>query len=892
MRAALAASLLALAAGCRHRHRRGAAAPAPAVGRWTATLPEVEALRVVEGHYLAGAVRRTDDAVAPPPYPAQPLVAAARVQGTWRFAAADGTLYAAEQFLGPLRVVASAPEGARPPGEALSRGVVRAVFQEGGLAYVGPSGRAWALDGSTLRPLALDHALAALFVSPRRVIALVEPGRLLRSEDGGRRFEEVPLGGADVPTAIALVRGATVVDSLHGRWALDEAGPPSPLRDGPDSLEASLRAGDLPPVAGAPVTALLPADPLRVAALADGTLAVLDGDAVALVDPRAQRTVRRVALPGQACGIAPGHGSYRLVCTHDGWARAVYAPDAAGGWRVLRDALRGDPMGDVVFDDGSEAFVVAAPCERGATPDATAFCAHGADGREVTVRAPFAGQPVDQHGGVALLVETGLASPARAALLRGSSLSTVTLPVNAHDARELRRSAGALAVWGRRDDGRPVLHRGAVDPSGAVRWTSHEAPAGAARGVLGGAGEAYALGHTAAELWRYRPGDGFARMPSPVRGSAASLHFDPEGLSYCAGPVCRLAGTLEWTAGAEGGPWFVTGARAVAAPPSWVTPPRRASERAHFACAWGAELGPAPLLERGAAVSGYTLQWEPHRDEVEVRWSGATLSQTTRARLPPTEERVTLAGVAPIGATSPVALLDRCAGSRCETFLATAAGVQPFPLEHFARGQRSALLLAEGGRVMALSRGASRGSTLAQATVFELPSASVVSQRAVASDAPAEAIHAGALDGADGLWLPTGARRWRFVPLAGAAPDFAVEDDGALAPCAAGAALRGVMRRLDGWSELRGGEWAPAEGGWQVEEVLGVTASGLCVRSIAGGESRDLTDVERHGDDGSPVRSFALTTDGAGSLRGEAWRGRRRVGLSCERVAARRTIAR
>lgn len=890
-RAALALALLAAAPGCRHRGRRHHPA-ATSAGRWTALVPGADALRVIDGHYLAGVVRRTDAEVAGAPYPVRPLVSAARVDDGWRFASADGTLYAAADFLGPLRVIAAVPDAARPPGEALAQGVVRGVFQQGGLAYVGHTGRAWALDGATPRPLPLEHALAVVFTSARRVLALTEPGRLHRSDDGGRHFTELALPGDDVPTALGVVHGAALIESVHGRWVLDDAGVPTARTDAL-TLATFVRATELPSPRAAVAPLLLPADPSRVAALADGTLAVIDGDSVVTLDPRTRRELRRVTNPGDGCVIAGAHGSWRLVCTHEGWARAVFAPTEAGGWRVLRDARLGDPMGDVVFDDRSEAFVVAAPCERGATPDATAFCVHGADGRGVTVRAPFAAQPLDMHGGAALLVETHDGGGAgRAVVLRGTSMSSLTLPVGAGDARALRWAGDALAVWGRRADGRPVLHRGVFDGSRSLRWSAHDAPIGSLRGVHGAGGVAYAVGRGADALWRYEPGVGFARMPSPVRGSAASVPLDAEGLSYCAGSVCRLAGVLEWTDGVSGSPWFVTRARGV--PPrvaGWSTPPLRAPDRTHFACAWGDALGPAPLLERGAAVSGYTLQWTDHRGEVTVRWSGEGMSQETRARLPPTDERVTLRGAAAVGVTQPVALIDRCAGARCETFLATATGVQPFPLEHFAGPFATELLRADGGRVTALSRGSAGGSTVVQAVAFDAATGQVAARRTVVTEAPPELVHAGSLDGRDGLWVPAGARRWRYVALAGDAGEMTAEDDGALSPCAGTAAGRGVMRRTHRWSEVRGADWAPNEVDWQVEELLEVTDRGLCVRAIAGGESRDLTAVERHGDEGSPVRSFALRAE-AGALRGEAWRGRRRVGLSCERVAARRTIGR
>jgi hypothetical protein len=885
------AALAALAPACRrHRHRPRAAAPS-AAGRWSAAVADADALQVIDGHYLAGVVRRTRGATAPPPYPARPLVSAARVADGWRFAAADGTLYAAADFLAPLRVVAAAPESARPPSDGLARGLVRGVFHEGALGYVDHAGRAWVLDGSTARALPLAHVVSLVFTSATTALAVTSPGGLHRSDDRGRRFAAVALPDGDLATAVGLVNGAAVVESYRSRYVPDAAGALAPA-EGAASLEAYARA-TAPAAADAPPALVLPTDPARVAALPDGTLAIVEGDAVRVVDPRTRRELRRAALPGQGCVIAPAHGSFRLVCTHDGWAGAIFAPRPDGGWTTLRDELRAEPMGDAIFDDASGAWVVAAPCAQQPVRDPAAFCVRHADGATRTVFAPFAAQPVDLRGGAALLVETSAAGQARAVVLRGEAMTVVALPVGSADARGLRWSAGALAVWGRGDDGRPVLHRGSADATGAVRWSAHPAPAGARRGILGVDGAAYALGGSAAALWAYRPGAGFAPMAGPVRGDASALALDPEALSYCAGPVCRLAGALEWTAGARGGPWFVARADAPPAPPPpWVAPPRRAAERTHYECAAGATLGSGPELDHGIAVSGYALHWTPERDGVTVQWIGDPLSHVTRGRLPPTAERVSFSGYAPVGATTPIALVDRCAGARCETFVASATGVQPFPLEHFALPYRRDLLLGAGATFVALSRGVSHGATVAQAIAFDATDGALVARRTVVSDAPPEFVQAGALDGRDGLWVPVSPRRWRFVPLSGEGPDDTVDDDGTIAPCPAGVASRGVMRRLDRGAELQGAGWAPVVGEWQVEERLAVTARGLCLEAIAGGESRDESAFEHRGGESDPVRSFALTSDGAGGLTGVAWQGRRRFAMTCARVEARRTLAR
>jgi hypothetical protein len=61
-----------------------------------------------------------------------------------------------------------------------------------------------------------------------------------------------------------------------------------------------VRAPELPPTADASAPLLLPADPSRVAALPDGSLALVEGDAVRVIDPRTRRELRRTPTRGRA----------------------------------------------------------------------------------------------------------------------------------------------------------------------------------------------------------------------------------------------------------------------------------------------------------------------------------------------------------------------------------------------------------------------------------------------------------------------------------------------------------------------------------------------------------------------------------------------------------------
>ena len=65
--------------------------------------------------------------------------------------------------------------------------------------------------------------------------------------------------------------------------------------------------------------------------------------------------------------------------------------------------------------------------------------------------------------------------------------------------------------------------------------------------------------------------------------------------------------------------------------------------------------------------------------------------------------------------------------------------------------------------------------------------------------------------------------------------------------CPATATARGVLRRIDGYSSLRGEAWDPIADEWQIEERLELDGDGLCARSVGGGESRDESAFTRRG---------------------------------------------
>ncbi len=123
----------------------------------------------------------------------QPLRAAWRERDHWVFAGRTAR-WEADEFLGPLRSVATTPVGA--PGLGTGRAV---VIRDG------------AAEGIGLPP---GVVLDAAFGDETEGIAILEPGVVLYTEDGGRHWSPTVLD--DVPREVAAADGQ--------RWVRAEAG--------------------------------------------------------------------------------------------------------------------------------------------------------------------------------------------------------------------------------------------------------------------------------------------------------------------------------------------------------------------------------------------------------------------------------------------------------------------------------------------------------------------------------------------------------------------------------------------------------------------------------------------------------------------------------------------
>ncbi len=874
----LALALALCLPACRRHRGRSAAANGP---RWYAHPAEGPAVRLESDFALRGALRFTAQTVAPAPWPATPFAASARDGTAWRFASEDGTVYAADPFDGPLRVVAELPTpllAASTPGYHALRG----VHSRGALFAVDLHRRAHAVffDGR-VRRLGLARVITGAFVDARTVLAITEPGVLQVSVDGGETFraERPPTG---VPLRVNVVDGEAFVTSSGGvyRWrpagmtALD----PTPSRQ---TWVTPARAAEALALAAAGRGFRLPPEAHRVVAEPDGSVTGVAGRELVSVDPARGPLFRRRPAPGADCVARSSGAGPRYVCRHDGWARGVFAPTATG-WTLLRDEARAEPMGPMAFDDTDGAWVVSAPCRQEPTRDPNRLCIYAADGTQHDVRAPFPAEAVAMHAGAVLVLDTATsrsAGPTRAAIVRGDTVQTHRLPLSAAGARSVQWEGATLVFWEPPSAEHPRLRLVRATPAGEdLVWQTVEAPPGATRGVHGPRGVAIALGPTAAALWQSTRGGPFRAMPSPVRGAAEALSLAETQSAYCRGPWCRLGDGLSLAY--RTAPQAALVARTT--PPGRGPAPRPREEQRRVQCRLGAS-SPGPEMDHGIAATGYTMRWDVRGQAATVTWTGDDINAVASGTLSARPGSRVLGRAVP-GARSPLGLLEQCNDAGCDHFLATRGGLRPLSLGRAEPGGIEAFE-AEGGGYLLRFDGALDATRIS--TLVHLDAAGTERARRdfVLAEDVADA-HVGRFGAADGLWVRDTEGSLRFYPLdagGGAGPvTTARAPDRSTGLCAAGGPVRGTLRIRERPAQVVGDGWFVEAGAWQQEELLELTDAGFCLRAIGGGESRDEDAAHAEGvEEHEPVRTFEARAATADTLTGRAWRGRERRALTC-----------
>ncbi|MEZ4394652.1 MAG: hypothetical protein R3A48_26565 [Polyangiales bacterium] len=860
-RTALLALALALSAsGChrrRHRrpHRPRAAATAP---RWYVAPVGAPAVRVREGYTLHGAVRAENGRAAPAPYPLTPIVASARMaDGTWRFAAEDGSLYRARRFTAPLDRDGALPFALEAPA-AREGAALQGAHGEGALVVRARDLSAHVVgDGGRARRLPLHDVLAAISVDARTLLALTEPGALMRSLDGGETFEALrpPAGvalalwmGDDGPRlrttagTLAYRGGALVPDGSELTAARSLAVPD----DVSERLQRSLfhAPWDLSgasSASGGPWVFTLEGERLRVLRARDGA------------------TLSDEAAPGSRCALSPAFEGVGAVCTR-GWARVVLSRRSADpGWRILRDERDAQPVGEVRFDARSRLWVTAAPCaQRREAREALCIVDEDAVAREVLHQ----GELIAAHDR-RVIVRTG--GFLRVLDARGEEVSRAPYLLEAPEGFDARPLAEGVAL----------IPRGAHARDAWVfahdAWRAVRLPGRYARVTDGG--EWIAWSSDASTLQRSRDGARFEPMPSPVLGDASALALGDEALG-CAAGWCRLGERLLLGPGAP--PQGEALAR-----PDRPAPDARLTPQRTLRCEHGAST-PAAEIDHGAASTGYAVRAEAlGPDSLAVTWEGDALRGRARVTVPRREGATMEVRGVPF-ATAPMALVTRCDTRGCDHLLVTRDGATDLRLGRAAPSGVEAHAW-EGGAMIRVDDARPEGSTV---TLVRVDARGALGRRRTyALAGRLEDAAAGRWGDRDGLWTANPSGTLRFYPLDGV-DDVAVTPpapDARTAPCAPDERGEGEARWVHAVPVVRGDGWFLERGRWQHEEQLSLSSGRVCVRRLGAGEPHEEREARGTREERVAVRSLTLRP-GAGGYVGEAWAGRRRIALRCNAI--------
>ncbi|MFO0628604.1 MAG: hypothetical protein U0325_23725 [Polyangiales bacterium] len=805
-----------------------------------------------------GALRAMGGRVGEGPLPASPLVLAAQLDETrWRFASADGTLYAAEGFLGPLRRVGALRHRPR----ALDPSTPR--FGRGALVVVDARDAVWIDDGDgPPRRVPAPPAAHALALRRGAVLITLLGGRVARSDDGGRTVRELPPPeGAAWDVGLdaqgAFVRGPLGAFRLDGeRWSRV-------------ALPAEIPAPEPP----APRDPALPARAASVT-WARGQYFVADGDTVrrcASLDACA-RDPAPLRAPGVDCALHALRGSLVAVCLREGWARVASVYDAtAGAWRTLRDEARGAPMGDARFDPLEDLWAVAAACTQRPEADRRRLCVVRG-GAPVEHALPFPVRLQGVHGGAVLALDADAPpqGPVRAALLRADGVTPFAIP---YPRESVWRATlrGDLIIPHRDDASGPLraLVRGDLRAS-PPRWRAQPAPPGSTDLVVTPEGDVLTFGADAQSL-AWLDGAGARRpLPSPVDGDPRTLRLEAAGDAYCVGDVCRLGANLALHRG-DARPSMRALARTdLPDDAPAVTPTRPLRVR----CVDDGPAGPGVEMDHGAAMAGYAILARRTEGGVSAAWFGPRVNGRASAPWPGAPGEVFFA-VGAVGATRPNALLGRCESGRCEHALLLADGLRALELPRAAPGEAG--VFTEGSRwIVRVDPG--HPSMRATQLAVVRDGAPTVARGALAFTDRARGVDAGSLDGDDGLWVQVAPSRLRFFNLRGEARGEGHRGARGLRarrrPAGRDPSRRGRGRRA-GRRVAGGGRQ------WVLEETLRLRRRGLHRGGGWGRAPRGAAALGARREERREVRTFALRAEGRDVLRGAAWGGRRAYPQRC-----------
>ena len=490
-----------------------------------------------------------------------PIVGHARDGDRWFFATADGALFRSTAFTGPLeRVGDSAPGwtlcGRTPSDECAgfdSTGVlaVRSAEQRLFLGN-GP-------DGLTPASAPLDRPLVDVgFVDREFGVAIVAPGLLFRTVDGGAHVERVDTG-SEVPFVVYPHTDSFVLATTHGLVRLERTGTAVPFTGSAEVFDHRLSDETVHAID----ESLPREDPLLWATLLAHGAILMPDDRIATIESEflvmreRNGDSHQFPLPGASCSIHP-YGSQVLASCEDDQHLRTLQTFAADRWVELRTLPSMGPL--VVAVDGA-GIVAMGPCsDDDARPrDTTPVCwfngvtwqtrmlpgdAHLAGLHGDTLLFETSDPANDSHG------ETGSIRIARAGNIdEGESLSVA----GGHLVGMAFAGNGSLAGLAERD-GHLALAKGDVGAPLVLRSlppaTNHVAFVDALRGI--------AYGAILTDLFSTTDGGlSWSRVDLPVDGDATAVTLAPRLAAtddiladdaMCTNTYCAINARLVWSA--------------------------------------------------------------------------------------------------------------------------------------------------------------------------------------------------------------------------------------------------------------------------------------------------------------------------------------------------------
>lgn len=313
------------------------------------------------------------------------LLGSARVTDGWLFAARDGALYHSGYFTGPMTRV----------GQTDGAHLESAYVSTGRLTVRDESRNLWIGSREGLRRANFANGLIidAGFVTDRFGLAVLSPGQLLRTRDGGLGWEPMSLGGQAALEVLPEGEGF-VVRTRDSQWRVTAHGAPVPFEGiaagwdyrGPDAQQlrqALLRDGPAPRAKmlmrdsfalGDRVYVSLSPRPSneRLGALMRGHHYGEDQLGIS----RVGEDLQRVDPPGLLCRYLPLRDRLLAICRDATMAHqaALYVGDGIEPWLALPTSPSMLAWGSLATSNDGVGIWQFSACDGRASADSTRWC--------------------------------------------------------------------------------------------------------------------------------------------------------------------------------------------------------------------------------------------------------------------------------------------------------------------------------------------------------------------------------------------------------------------------------------------------------------------------------------------------------------------------------------